>query len=335
MLFSTPLFLFVFLPLAVLFYQAVPAPWRNMAILLISVLFYAWGEPRFVFVVLISALDRLRVGAATSRVAALDPGLPGARHRRQPRPAVRLQICRLRACAGLQPLFGEHAVPRARPAARHFLRGIRENHLPGRYPSQDQSSPRRTSWTISSSSSCSRRCWRVRSSNTAISHRRCDSGRRPWTTSFSAFRRFLWGLAKKVLIADVCGEVADAVFGLSPTALGFATAWAGVLAFTVQIYFDFSGYSDMAIGIARMFGFRLRENFDHPYGAGSRSPSSGAAGIFRCPPGSATISTSRSAATAVATCAPTSISGSVSCCRAFGTAPIGLSSPGVPTMVAS
>jgi len=83
------------------------------------------------------------------------------------------------------------------------------------------------------------------------------------------FRRFLWGLVKKVLIADVCGEVADAIFGLPPSALGCVSAWAGVLAFTVQIYFDFSGYSDMAIGIARMFGFHLRENFDHPYGAAS------------------------------------------------------------------
>jgi alginate O-acetyltransferase complex protein AlgI len=85
----------------------------------------------------------------------------------------------------------------------------------------------------------------------------------------SGLQRFLWGLSKKVLVADVCGEIVSAVFDLPPGAVGFGTAWLGIVAFTVQIYFDFSGYSDMAIGLGRLFGFRLRENFDHPYGSGS------------------------------------------------------------------
>jgi alginate O-acetyltransferase complex protein AlgI len=77
------------------------------------------------------------------------------------------------------------------------------------------------------------------------------------------FPRFAWGLCKKVLIADQVGLIADAAF--APGAPSGATAWVGALAYTVQIYFDFSGYSDMAIGLARMFGFRFPENFARPY----------------------------------------------------------------------
>ncbi len=79
--------------------------------------------------------------------------------------------------------------------------------------------------------------------------------------------RFALGLSKKVLIADSVAPIADAAFGLSSADLGWVSAWVGIIAYTVQIYFDFSGYSDMAIGLARMFGFRFPENFDRPYSA--------------------------------------------------------------------
>lgn len=79
--------------------------------------------------------------------------------------------------------------------------------------------------------------------------------------------RFCWGLAKKVLIADACGRIADVAFGLAPALLDTKTAWLGAVAYTFQIYFDFSGYSDMAIGLARLFGFELLENFNRPYAA--------------------------------------------------------------------
>jgi alginate O-acetyltransferase complex protein AlgI len=80
------------------------------------------------------------------------------------------------------------------------------------------------------------------------------------------FPRFALGLCKKVLVADQVAPIADAAFS-DPSGLTFTGAWIGALAFTVQIYFDFSGYSDMAIGLARMFGFRFPENFDRPYSA--------------------------------------------------------------------
>ena len=78
-------------------------------------------------------------------------------------------------------------------------------------------------------------------------------------------RRFLIGLAKKVLIADTLQEVVDPIFKLSSGELGWYNAWVGLICFTLQIYFDFSGYSDMAIGLARMMGFRLLENLNMPY----------------------------------------------------------------------
>jgi alginate O-acetyltransferase complex protein AlgI len=80
-------------------------------------------------------------------------------------------------------------------------------------------------------------------------------------------RRFIIGLGKKVLIANNVATAADGIFGLAPGELTAAHAWLGIVCYTLQIYFDFSGYSDMAIGLGRMFGFRFPENFRWPYAA--------------------------------------------------------------------
>ena len=72
-----------------------------------------------------------------------------------------------------------------------------------------------------------------------------------------------------MLIADPLGQIADVIFGIAPSELTTGAAWLGVICYTLQIYFDFSGYSDMAIGLARMFGFRFPENFNYPYAATS------------------------------------------------------------------
>ena len=79
--------------------------------------------------------------------------------------------------------------------------------------------------------------------------------------------RFVYGLAKKVLIADTLAPVADIAFGTQAGALSTVGAWIGLLAYAFQLYFDFSGYSDMAVGLARMFGFHFPENFNRPYSA--------------------------------------------------------------------
>lgn len=80
-------------------------------------------------------------------------------------------------------------------------------------------------------------------------------------------RRFICGLAKKILIANTMAMAADHVFQQEFDSLNILGAWLGAVAYTLQIYYDFSGYSDMAIGLGRMFGFHFKENFEHPYGS--------------------------------------------------------------------
>lgn len=82
-------------------------------------------------------------------------------------------------------------------------------------------------------------------------------------------RRFICGLGKKVLIANTAGLAADHVFTAAHSKVNFVVAWIGAIAYLMQIYYDFSGYSDMAIGLGHMFGFRFKENFQYPYGADS------------------------------------------------------------------
>lgn len=81
----------------------------------------------------------------------------------------------------------------------------------------------------------------------------------------SGQKRFCYGLAKKVLIANTLGSVADGIWSLEIDKIGAGMAWLGAVAYTLQIYYDFSGYSDMAIGLGRMLGFRFKENFKYPY----------------------------------------------------------------------
>ena len=89
------------------------------------------------------------------------------------------------------------------------------------------------------------------------------------TESFEVFaagvKRFIIGLGKKVLIANTVGFVADQIFAVSAIENTAATAWLGIICYAFQIYFDFSGYSDMAIGLGKMFGFKFPENFNYPY----------------------------------------------------------------------
>ena len=93
-----------------------------------------------------------------------------------------------------------------------------------------------------------------------INHRKVS-----WQDMADGSFRFLVGLGKKVILANQLSEVSDQFLAGGLEGLSTAGAWVGLLAFTLQIYFDFSGYSDMAIGMGRCMGFHFRENFDHPY----------------------------------------------------------------------
>ena len=88
-----------------------------------------------------------------------------------------------------------------------------------------------------------------------------------WDSFFTGILRFCWGLAKKVMIANACGQIADVIFATNLGLLDTKSAWLGSIAYTLQIYFDFSAYTDMAIGLGLMFGFTFPENFNRPYSA--------------------------------------------------------------------
>ena len=86
-----------------------------------------------------------------------------------------------------------------------------------------------------------------------------------WTAVSAGFKRFIYGLAKKVLISNVLGLCVDTVYSYDISAIDTKAAWIAALAYTFQIYYDFSGYSDMALGLGKMFGFDIPENFHYPY----------------------------------------------------------------------
>jgi alginate O-acetyltransferase complex protein AlgI len=86
---------------------------------------------------------------------------------------------------------------------------------------------------------------------------------------FEGLQRFVMGLAKKVLIVDTMALIADTIFKSSVATIPFSISWLGAIAYTLQIYFDFSGYSDMAIGLGRIFNFKFPENFKYPYSSKS------------------------------------------------------------------
>ncbi len=101
---------------------------------------------------------------------------------------------------------------------------------------------------------------KYRDVETRISSRRISAG-----GTAEGIRRFVLGFGKKVLLANILGQCADGIWGADISRISGITAWAGALMYTFQIYYDFSGYSDMAIGLGKMFGFEFRENFRYPY----------------------------------------------------------------------
>ncbi len=92
------------------------------------------------------------------------------------------------------------------------------------------------------------------------------TGRKETIALFShGIKRFCYGLGKKVLISNTFAQIADEIWAMDTASLGTSVAWLGAISYTLQIYYDFSGYSDMAIGLGKMFGFEFKENFNYPY----------------------------------------------------------------------
>lgn len=275
MVFTSHIFLFYFLPLTLAGYYALPArsAWRNRWLLAASYLFYGWWTPWFVLLM----LGVTAINYACGRAMAQPGATPGGR-----RAAVTLAVALtlgllgffkyaafvqaslnqvLAACGAaevrvwrvLLPIgisfYCFHAISYVvdvyrgtAPAARSFAD----------FACYIALFPQSIAGPI------------IRYNS--VAHDLVDR-RHSWAQFGAGTALFILGFAKKVLLANPAGGMADAAFGA--TALSASAAWWGVLAYALQIYFDFSGYSDMAIGLGRMFGFEFQRNFDAPYRAES------------------------------------------------------------------
>jgi len=277
--FSSHIFLFGFLPLALLLYYATPPRGRSLTLTLLSYAFYGWWNPWFTLLMLGStALDY-----GCGRVIARPGQSPGRR---------RLAVA-VSATGNLAVLaffkyavfFAENADALASwaglpgVAAPDFLHHIVLPVGISFYTFQSMSytidvyrghaEPARNALDFACYVSMFPQLvagpivrWG------AVADQLHD--RRHTVEGFAAgLTRFNYGFAKKVLLANPAGGIADLCFEAGDGTLGAAAAWTGVLAYAFQIYFDFSGYSDMALGLGRMLGFRFPENFDSPYRSAS------------------------------------------------------------------
>lgn len=271
MIFSSLTFLFVFLPVLLAAYYACPARHRNGVALLASGFFYAWGAPRFVIVLILSSL----VDYALSRELPEGRRSPAARQGVLAA-AVALNIGLLLYFKyanffvgewnGWLARFGAAGVPWtavALPIGISFFTFQKVSYLVDVYRGTARVArnaadyllyvalfPQLIAGPI------------VRYHDVALQLIQRDHTRARF---FAGILRFCQGLGKKVLVANTMAEVADAAFGAAPASLSCGWAWVGVLAYAFQIYFDFSGYSDMAIGLGRLLGIEFLENFNRPY----------------------------------------------------------------------
>ena len=270
MVFSSPIFLFLFLPLVLAYFLVPGLKLRNYWLLAFSILFYAWGEVVFVFLMLASTLMNYFLGRWVDRET-----LPG-RRKWAVGIAVTLNIGTLAFfkyanflvvnCNGLLsvlhlPLL--HMDPVRLPIGISFFTFHALSYVMDIY---------RRKWT-SAKNPCDVALYIFFFPQliagpilrwSAIAPQIADR-----TASREKFnegiRRFVGGLSKKMIIANVLALPADQIFALTMPELSPRLAWFGIICYTLQIYFDFSGYSDMAVGLGKMFGFEFLENFNYPY----------------------------------------------------------------------
>lgn len=273
MVFSSTVFLFAFLPaVLVLYYLPVKAKreYRNAVLLLASLLFYAWGEPVFVFVMLLS------VGWN---------GWVGIRMEKEKNPAKRKAWLTAAIVSDVMLIFvfkylgfvteniaavtknSALKVEIALPIGISFFTFQIMSYVfdvyYGTVPAQKRIS-RLALYVSMFPQLIAGPIVRYETVERELSERNETA-----EDVSAGMARFIVGLAKKTMLANYTGLIADSVFALPHASMAAGTAWLGAIAYTLQIYFDFSGYSDMAIGLGRMFGFRFEENFNYPYIASS------------------------------------------------------------------
>ena len=276
MVFSSNVFLILFLPIFLICYFACPKKWRNIILLLFSIVFYAYGAPTFVLLLLGSTIINFylvkllyksenlihkKLFAGLAIVVSL--GLLGYFK------YANFFVDNLNALfrgLGLQPFtFAKVLLP----IGISFFTFQSITYVVDTYRNVHKPMNRLTDYML----------YIIMFPQLIAGPivRYCDiadeirSREQNWSESLQGFYRFVVGLSKKVLIADVIGSQVDTLLAGDLLAMGTGTAWITIVAYTMQLYFDFSGYSDMAIGLGKIMGFHFPENFDNPYNSSSIS----------------------------------------------------------------
>jgi len=275
MVFSSPLFLFLFLPVVLTVYFLLPGlRARNAWLLAVSFLFYAWGEVAFIFLLLISTLLNFWLGQWVERCTEIS------RRKKAVAVAVLLNVGFLAffkyaglfvvtlnlplSWCGLAPLSVPHL---ELPIGISFFTFHALSYIIDIYRNKWTSapSPRDTALYIfffpQLVAGPILRWNAIAPQLLQREHNRAKFA--------EGVRRFVGGLGKKMIVANAVAVPADQIFALPANELSAPVAWLGIACYTIQIYFDFSGYSDMAVGLGKMFGFTFIENFHFPYTAQS------------------------------------------------------------------
>lgn len=275
MVFSSHIFLLWFLPLFLVVYFIVPVAWRNAVLLSASVLFYAWGAPDFVLVLLASTV----AGYYLVRLMARAKERTAKRWWLAAAVMVPMGLLAYFKYANffvdninaVLAMLGMEAVPWTEvllPIGISFFSFQSVTYAVDVYRGVSEPMRKLTDYVlyiIMFPQLIAGPIVRYNEVAGQIVARR----RLKWGECLQGFYRFTIGLAKKVLVADVLGRTVDATLAGDLSDMSMPTAWITIAAYTMQLYFDFSGYSDMAIGIGRILGFRFPENFDNPYVSGS------------------------------------------------------------------
>jgi alginate O-acetyltransferase complex protein AlgI len=274
MLFTEPLFLFLFLPALLAVYFVSPRRIRNPLLFAASLLFYTWGQRKYVIVLLISILLNYSIGRVIGRVEEWK--------RRRLVLSIGIVVNLLMLAAFKYPgfvalnlnripglfHFGALPVPISRvPLGISFFTLMGMSYVIDVYREQVKAERKPGVFSLYISFFpylIAGPIVRYASLVKELSDRRAD------LATFSAgIRRFVVGMGKKMLIANALALTVDGIFRIPVTQLAPGTAWLAAICYPLQLYFDISGYADMAIGLGLMFGFHLPENFNYPYVAQS------------------------------------------------------------------
>ncbi len=270
MVFSTIIFLCAFLPITIIGYYLMPSRLKNYFLLLMSLFFYAWGEPKFVWVMLGSILVNYGLGMWIFRCNTKADKARDKQKKAAVTIAVLLNIGILFvfkylafATETLHEVWASVPVMQiALPIGISFYTFQGLSYVIDVYRGEEvQRNPFRLALYISMFPQLiAGPIVRYKDVSNALSSRTHSAER-----FASGVQRFVIGLAKKAILANMTGELANSIMIGEFATMSASVAWLGALAYTLQIYFDFSGYSDMAIGLGRIFGFEFMENFNYPY----------------------------------------------------------------------